>query len=68
MNNEVERFGRKQPWRNFSVLSLHPPEGNEKNHEKLSQDSWSPGHDLIPGPPEYKAFSSTYKSKRRHYP
>jgi hypothetical protein len=47
-------FGRKWSQPNFKVLSWHLLRGNEENHEKASQDSWSPGRDLNMEPPEYE--------------
>jgi hypothetical protein len=38
----------------FKVLSRHLPGRTEENHKNLSQDSWFPGRDLNPGPPEYE--------------
>jgi len=52
-------FGRKRSWPNFKVLSWHLPGGTEENHKKLSQDSWSLGRDLNPGPPKYESRSDS---------
>jgi hypothetical protein len=40
------------------------PGGAEENHENFSQDSWSPGRDLNPGPPEYEAGMLTTLPRR----
>jgi hypothetical protein len=39
----------------FTFLSRHSPGEIEENQEIFSQDSWSPGRDLHPEPPEYEA-------------
>jgi hypothetical protein len=49
-----KRVGRKRSSPNFKALSQHLPGGNEGNHEKLSQDSRSPGPDLNPELPKYE--------------
>jgi hypothetical protein len=38
----------------FKVLSWHSTAGTEENHKNFSQDGWSMGKDLNPGPPEYE--------------
>jgi hypothetical protein len=47
----------------FKVISQHSPGGTEQNHEK-PQNSWFPGQDLNPGPPEYKVGVSTIRPWR----
>jgi hypothetical protein len=47
----------KRSWpilRHYPGISLEA----EENHETLSHDSLSPGHDLNPGPPEDEAGCS----------
>jgi hypothetical protein len=51
MNDELERI---RSWPNFKALSRHSRGGTKENHEE-PQDSQSPGQDLTPRPPEYKA-------------
>jgi hypothetical protein len=55
MNDELERFGKKQLWPKFKALSRHSPKGLRKITKKPSQDSRSPGRDLNPSPLEYEA-------------
>jgi hypothetical protein len=43
MFNEFERIRNEPVMAYFKVLSWHLPEGTEEIHEKLSQDSRSPG-------------------------
>jgi hypothetical protein len=43
----------------FKVLFRYLPGGTEKNKEKDSQDRWSQGRNLNPGPPEYEAKMTT---------
>jgi hypothetical protein len=57
-------FGVKRSWPNFNVLSRHSPGGTEKTTKNLSQDSWSLGRDLNPGPPEYGAGVLTTRPRR----
>jgi hypothetical protein len=47
-------YGRKRLWPNFMVLFQHSPGRTEENHRNPSIDSWSPGQDLKPGPPEHE--------------
>jgi hypothetical protein len=47
-------FGKKKSWPNFKVMSQHSLGGTVENHIE-TQVSQSPGQDLNPGPPEYKA-------------
>jgi hypothetical protein len=51
----MERIWKEAAGEKFKVLSWHSFEGTEENHKNLSQDSWSPGQDLNPGSPAYKA-------------
>jgi hypothetical protein len=37
------------------VISWNLPRGTKENHKNLSQDSWSLGQDLKPGPAKYEA-------------
>jgi hypothetical protein len=57
MNNELERqlYGRKRSWPNLRFYPRICLEGLRKATKNLSQDNWSPGEDLKPGPPEYEA-------------
>jgi hypothetical protein len=48
----------------FKVLYRYLPGGTEKNHEKLGQDSQTPGRDLKPGPPEYETAVLTVRHRR----
>jgi hypothetical protein len=54
VNDELERVWRKRLWPNFMVLFQHSPGRTEENHRNPSIDSWSPGKDLKPGPPEHE--------------
>jgi hypothetical protein len=36
------------------------PEETEEYHENSHQNNWSPGQDLNPGPPEFKAVLHTH--------
>jgi hypothetical protein len=38
--------------------------GLRKTTKNLGQDSWSPGRDLNPGPPEYETGVLTTRSRR----
>jgi hypothetical protein len=48
-------FGRKWSWPNPRYYSGIYLEGLKKTTKNINQDSWSPGWDLNPGPPEYEA-------------
>jgi hypothetical protein len=50
----------------FKVLSRNSPGGTDENHERLSQDSWSPGTDSNPGSSEYQARVSSVNRKLSH--
>jgi hypothetical protein len=54
VNNELDRVWKEAVMALFEVLSWHLPEGLRKTTKDLGQNSWSPGRDLNPGPPEYK--------------
>jgi hypothetical protein len=55
VNNESENILYKVAASQFKVLSWHLLGGTEKNHENLSQDSWSLRQDLGPVPLECEA-------------
>jgi hypothetical protein len=46
--------GRKRSWPNERCYFGIFLEGLRKTKKNLSQDSWSPGRDLNPGPSEYE--------------
>jgi len=48
-------FGKKRSLANLRYYSGICRGGTEESHEKLSQDSQSPGGGLKPGPVEYEA-------------
>jgi hypothetical protein len=60
-------FGRKWSRPNCRYYTGIRLEGLRKNHEKLSQDSRSPGRDLNPEPPEYEAGVLTTQPRRSVY-
>jgi hypothetical protein len=49
----------------FKVLSKHLRGGTEKTHDKLSQDSLSPGQDSKTGPPQHDAGIRAWGGERR---
>jgi hypothetical protein len=52
IGKKLEENGRGLILRYYPNIHL---EGLRKTTKNLSQDSWSPGQELNPGPPEYKA-------------
>jgi hypothetical protein len=54
-DKEFKGIWKKAVMAYLKVLSWHLLEGLRKNHKNVSQDSWSPGRDLNPGPSKYEA-------------
>jgi hypothetical protein len=59
-----KEFWRKRSWHNLKYYPGIRLEGRRKTTKTLSQDSWSPGRDLNPGPPEYEAGMLTTRPWR----
>jgi hypothetical protein len=55
---------RKRSWPNLRYYPSICLEGPRKTVQNLSQDSWSPGRDLNPRPPEYEAGVLTTRLRR----
>jgi hypothetical protein len=53
-NDESKGYGGKQSWPKLRYYAGICLEGVKKTTENLSQDSWSPGQDMNPGPPAYE--------------
>jgi hypothetical protein len=63
INYEMEWIWKEAIMASFEVLSRICLEGLRKTTKNLSQDSRSPGRDLNPGPPEYKAGVLTTRAQ-----
>jgi hypothetical protein len=64
VNDESERVWKEAVVGQFEVLFRHLPGGTEENHKNLSQNSWPPGRDSNPEPPEYKVGMLTTQPRR----
>jgi hypothetical protein len=63
-NGELKRICKEAVAAYFKALSRHLPGGTEENNENHSRDSWSPGRDINPEPPEYETGMITTRPRR----